>query len=533
MAQDQPGAQRAGRNLREVGSRIEQLLDELGSVDPSVKARAEELVRLLVELYGAGLARVVELTREQEPARAELLGRMAADPLVESLLVLHGLHPEPVEARIRQALDQVRPYLGSHAGGVEFLGVDAQGVVRLRLEGSCHGCPSSTVTVKLAIERAVEEAAPEVTRIDVEGLTAAPAPPNMIPAESLFRDRDRDRDRGGNGDGDRGGDRDRSRDRDRDEDRGRDRGQDGDGDRGRDLDLDRGRDRPGATVAGGWVALEGLGTTPPGELREVEAAGEERRGGRERGAGMSELVFECLDARPERYAAVPTMVLRLRLSEVTGERVHAVALRCQIRIEPYLRRYGPQEAERLADLFGETSRWSDTLKPLQFTNLSLMVQGFSGSTEVDLPVPCTYDFEVVSAKYLHSLDDGEVPLLLLFSGTVFLRGETGFSVEQVPWHKEATFRLPVRVWRETMDLYFPNSAWIRLRRDSLDALRRFQTPEALPSWDDALETLLKRAAERRSGGSRTASEAVAPGSEGGSGGSSSKAVAPGSEGEQR
>jgi Family of unknown function (DUF6084) len=210
---------------------------------------------------------------------------------------------------------------------------------------------------------------------------------------------------------------------------------------------------------------------------------------------MSELVFECLDARPERYAAVPTIVLRLRLSEVTGERIHTIALRCQIRIEPQLRRYGPQEAERLADLFGETSRWSDTLKPLQFTNLSVMVGGFTGATEFDLPVPCTYDFEVVAAKYLHSLDDGEVPLLLLFSGTVFRKGETGFAVEQVPWHKEASYRLPVRVWREMMDLYFPNSAWIRVRRDTLDALQRFKSREALPSWDDALEALLEQAGE--------------------------------------
>ena len=210
---------------------------------------------------------------------------------------------------------------------------------------------------------------------------------------------------------------------------------------------------------------------------------------------MSELVFECLDARPERYAAVPTIVLRLRLSEVTGERIHTIALRCQIRIEPQLRRYGPQEAERLADLFGETSRWSDTLKPLQFTNLSVMVGGFTGATEFDLPVPCTYDFEVVAAKYLHSLDDGEVPLLLLFSGTVFRKGETGFAVEQGPWHKEASYRLPVRVWREMMDLYFPNSAWIRVRRDTLDALQRFKSREALPSWDDALEALLEQAGE--------------------------------------
>jgi len=212
---------------------------------------------------------------------------------------------------------------------------------------------------------------------------------------------------------------------------------------------------------------------------------------------MSELVFECLDARPERYAAVPTIVLRLRLSEVTGERIHTIALRCQIRIEPQLRRYGPQEAERLADLFGETSRWSDTLKPLQFTNLSVMVGGFTGATEFDLPVPCTYDFEVAASKYLHALGDGEVPLLLLFSGTIFTKGLSGFSVSQVPWHKEATYRLPVSVWREIMDRFFPGAGWIRVRRDTLDTLQRFKAIRALPTWDDALEALFKEAGEAK------------------------------------
>ena len=104
-----------------------------------------------------------------------MLDRLAEDPLVESLLLLHDLHPLDVDARIQRALDRVRPYLGSHAGGVEYLGV-ADGVARLRLEGSCHGCPSSTVTVQLAIQGAVQDAAPEVTEVVVEGMTAPPGP---------------------------------------------------------------------------------------------------------------------------------------------------------------------------------------------------------------------------------------------------------------------------------------------------------------------------------------------------------------------
>jgi hypothetical protein len=212
---------------------------------------------------------------------------------------------------------------------------------------------------------------------------------------------------------------------------------------------------------------------------------------------MSELVFECVDGRAERYAASPTIRFTLRLSETTGERVHAIALRCQIRILPQRRGYSDEEAGRLGDLFGERSRWGDTLKPLQFANVSLMVPAFERTTELEMPVPCTYDFDVAASKYFHALDDGEIPLLLLFSGTVFLQAASGFSVEPVSWEKEASYRLPVRVWREVMDLYFPNSAWIRMRRETLDALQGYKSRMALPTWDDALELLLKQAAEGR------------------------------------
>ncbi len=160
------------KNLRAAGDRIEGLLQELGTVaDPRIRANAEELVRLLMELYGSALARVLEIMDDAGSAD-EIFDRLAADDLVASLLVLHGLHPLNVETRIARALDRVRPYLGSHGGDVKLLGVN-EGVVHLRLEGSCHGCPSSTVTMKLAIEKAIEEAAPEVVRIEVEGARRA------------------------------------------------------------------------------------------------------------------------------------------------------------------------------------------------------------------------------------------------------------------------------------------------------------------------------------------------------------------------
>jgi hypothetical protein len=209
---------------------------------------------------------------------------------------------------------------------------------------------------------------------------------------------------------------------------------------------------------------------------------------------VSELKFKVEGVQPERYAAVPTLNFALRVEDDSAATVHAVALRCQIRIEPHRRRYSHEEEARLTELFGETPRWGDTLKPFLWTNVSQMLTGFEGSALVQMPVACTYDFEIAASKYLHSLDNGEIPLLLLFSGTVFTKnGAGGFQVSQVPWHAEAPCQLPVRVWREMMDLYFPNAGWLRLRRETLDKLMRLKATLALPTWDDVLEVLIKEA----------------------------------------
>ncbi len=166
-------------DARQVGARVEELLGILQSEGGEATARAaEELVRLLLGLYGDGLSHIMAALRE-EAAGGAVLDRLLADPLVESLLLLHDLHPLDVDTRIQRALDQVRPYLGSHAGGVTYLGVTGEGVAQLRLEGSCDGCPSSTVTVQLAIKGAIEDAAPEVTEVVVEGVTA-PGPQTLL-----------------------------------------------------------------------------------------------------------------------------------------------------------------------------------------------------------------------------------------------------------------------------------------------------------------------------------------------------------------
>ena len=208
---------------------------------------------------------------------------------------------------------------------------------------------------------------------------------------------------------------------------------------------------------------------------------------------MADLTFECVGAQADRYALTPGLTLRLRITDTSGDRVDAIALRCQLRIEPHLRRYTAAEAQRLHDLFGDIDRWSQTLKPLHLANLSTMVPGFTGSTTLDLPMPCTYDLEIASTKYFNGLDDGVVPLLLLFSGTVFSTRDGQRMVQQVPWSKESAFEMPVKVWRETVDLHFPNSAWLRVRRDTLDALQQFKSRNALTDWDSTLAALLDRA----------------------------------------
>ena len=205
---------------------------------------------------------------------------------------------------------------------------------------------------------------------------------------------------------------------------------------------------------------------------------------------MTELAFEVLHVRPQQHAASPHLLFRLRILETSGAVVHAMALRCQLRIEPQRRGYDADKQEGLADLFGSSDRYGTTLKPFLWTHATAMVQGFTGSTEIDLPVACTYDFDVSATKYLHAVRGGEVPLILLFSGTVFTRGLTGFSVEQLSWSLEAACRLPVSAWRELMDGYFPGGGWIRLERATIDALQRYRSARGLTSWEHTFDALL-------------------------------------------
>ena len=206
---------------------------------------------------------------------------------------------------------------------------------------------------------------------------------------------------------------------------------------------------------------------------------------------MSDLSFTVAGAHADPHAATPAILFRVRIQGAAP--VHAVLLRCLVQIDTRRRRYVPEEQERLTDLFGEAPRWRETLRPLVWTRASVTVPAFEGSTEIDIPVPCTYDFEVAAAKYLEALAGGEVPLLFLFSGTVFAKAESGFRVEQIAWDREASWRMPVSLWREAMEACFPGCAWIRIRRETLDALQRLRARNGLLSWDEAIELMGKEA----------------------------------------
>jgi hypothetical protein len=213
---------------------------------------------------------------------------------------------------------------------------------------------------------------------------------------------------------------------------------------------------------------------------------------------MPELSFSVEGAEPTPFAAAPLLTFKVCVRNARAdEQIHAALLRCQVRIEPARRHYRPEEQEGLRDLFGEPARWGQTLRGLLWTHTGVTLPPFCGSIVADLPVPCTFDFNVAATRYFHALADGEVPLVLLFSGTVFHEGEDGaLRVAPIPWEKEATFRLPVRTWREMMDHYYPGSAWLCLRRDLFEQLQRHKTAHGLPTWEQALEDLLRRAEGR-------------------------------------
>ena len=205
-----------------------------------------------------------------------------------------------------------------------------------------------------------------------------------------------------------------------------------------------------------------------------------------------EIELSCVEVVPTAYAAGPSVTLRMRAVEHTGVRLHALALRCQVRIEPLKRRYDDEEAGRVTDLFGDRPRWGSSMHPLQLSFWSQVLPGFSGATVFDLEIPVSYDVEVAAHKYLSALGAGEAPLLLLFSGQTFTVDGVGrLAVQPLPWHTETTTRLPVDVWRAAMDEHYPGQAWLRVSRDLYDRLAERRSAAGAAGWDALLEELLR------------------------------------------
>jgi len=205
---------------------------------------------------------------------------------------------------------------------------------------------------------------------------------------------------------------------------------------------------------------------------------------------VPDLRFQVEDISATPNAAVPQLSFKLRITNEQPGAVHSVALRAQIQIEPVRRRYTPAEQEHLKELFGEPERWSKSLHPLVWTNENLNVPGFSGTSVIDIPVACTFDFNVAVTKYIYGLEDGEIPMTLLFSGTVFYPGPMGLQIAQIPWDRDASCRLPVRVWKEMMDQFYPDTAWICLPRGIFDRVNEFRARNGISSWEQTFERLL-------------------------------------------
>jgi hypothetical protein len=210
---------------------------------------------------------------------------------------------------------------------------------------------------------------------------------------------------------------------------------------------------------------------------------------------MPDLTITVEKAVAVPFAIAPTIAFELRVqnSDPT-ESIHTAVLRCQLQIEVTRRRYTASDQEKLYDLFGAPERWGQTLRSMLWTHTSVVVPSFRSSALVAMPIPCSFDFNIAATKYFAGLGDGDVPLCLMFSGTVFYADPSGsVQVAPVSWEKEARFRLPVATWKQMMDLYYPNSAWLTLRKDVFDQLYQYKMRHGIPTWEEVIERMLSGA----------------------------------------
>jgi len=207
---------------------------------------------------------------------------------------------------------------------------------------------------------------------------------------------------------------------------------------------------------------------------------------------MPELNFQIEGAQAVPYAASPLLSFNLRVTNSGPEEsIHTVVLRAQIQIEVTRRHYSRGEQSKLSDLFGEPDRWGQTLRNLLWTHAIVVVPPFAKETVVELQVPCTFDFNVAATKYFHGLAEGDLPLNFLFSGTAFYPGPNErLQIAPISWDKEAKFKLQLKTWKDLIDHYYPNSAWLYLRRDVFDRLYQYKVRHGIPSWEQTIERVL-------------------------------------------
>jgi hypothetical protein len=208
---------------------------------------------------------------------------------------------------------------------------------------------------------------------------------------------------------------------------------------------------------------------------------------------MPDLHFTIESAEPVPCSVSPLLSLRMRIqNSVSQQRIQSILLQAHVLIEANRRLYDESEQSRLVDLFGEPTRSSQSPRTMLWTHVSVNVRSFVGCTSADLHVPCTFDFNIAATKYFDGLTDGDIPLCLLFSGTVFYQADDrGLHIARIPWKKEARFRLPVSVWKRLMDQYYPNSAWLNLRRDVFEKLHQYKRQRGIATWEQAVEQLLQ------------------------------------------
>ena len=207
---------------------------------------------------------------------------------------------------------------------------------------------------------------------------------------------------------------------------------------------------------------------------------------------MPDLNFQITGVEPVAHGLTPLFHFKLRITnEPADETIHAVMLHAQIQIESAQRAYNAREQEGLTDLFGTPDRWGQTLRNRLWAHSNTTVRAFNGSADAILPVPCTFDLNVTITKYFHALEEGEVSILFLFSGTLFYAAPDGrLQAQQISWNKECQFRMPVQLWRDMMDRHYPNTAWLYLHRDSFERLYAYRRRHGMATWDQTIDRLL-------------------------------------------